>query len=62
MKHLRPVANIPCRAEGLCDNIVNQTQATYCFILTFMRDIVVPIVQPILLIKYQPSNDTTSLE
>lgn len=60
MRHIHPVGAIPQYAEGLCDNITTVTQARYCFVLSFLTDFVVPLVQPIINWKTGPDNDSTT--
>lgn len=60
MRHVHPVGNIPQCAEGLCDNITTVTQARYCFVLSFLTDFIVPLVQPIITWKTTSGTDTTT--
>ncbi len=61
MKHLNTVGKIPryAQGEGLCDNITTTTQARYCFVLMFLTDFVVPLVQPFILWKTSIGGDDT---
>jgi len=60
MRHTHPVGTIPQYAEGLCDNITTVTQARYCFVLSFLTDFVVPLVQPVINWKTGPNTDSTT--
>ena len=62
MKHIRTIGRIPRLAEGLCDNITTVTQARYCFVLSFLTDFIVPIVQPIIFWKTGQEPATTETE
>ena len=55
MRHIRTIGTVPNRAQGLCDNIVGGAQARYCFVLSFLRDVIVPLVLPFLQLKAVPS-------
>jgi hypothetical protein len=51
MKHVRIIGITPRYAEGLCENIVGERQAFFCFLLSFLRDVLVPLVQPFIALK-----------
>ncbi len=59
MKHTRMIGNLPQPAEGLCDNITTTTQARYCFVLSFLTDFVVPLIQPFILWKTNQGAEET---
>lgn len=48
MKHFNRISTIhPIpQAAGLCDNIVGNDQAVLCFVLSLLRDVLVPLLQP----------------
>ncbi len=68
MRHTTSITRIPaCAADtttttgtGLCTNITDSLQARFCFILSFLTDVFVPLVQPFVNLKAGSSTDTTS--
>ncbi|OQC02370.1 MAG: hypothetical protein BWX80_03137 [Candidatus Hydrogenedentes bacterium ADurb.Bin101] len=62
MKHMKPLGTLPqyAQGEGLCDNITTTTQARYCFVLSFLTDFVVPLVQPFILWKTLQDEETAT--
>jgi len=56
MRHTTTITRIPVLAEtapstGLCTNIVDTTQARFCFVLAFLTDVFVPLIQPFVNLK-----------
>ncbi|NLV41156.1 MAG: hypothetical protein GXY15_07995 [Candidatus Hydrogenedentes bacterium] len=48
MRHTLRITRIPAQAQsqGLCDNVVGDLQARFCFVLAFLTDVFVPLVLP----------------
>ncbi len=64
MRHTRSITRIPARAQdtatGLCTDIQDSLQARFCFILAFLTDVFVPLIQPFVNLKAgSDSSDTT---
>ena len=57
MRHNKTITRIPAYAAdtttttGLCTNVVDSLQARFCFILAFLTDVFVPIIQPFVTLK-----------
>ena len=56
MRHTKVITRVPARAEttpatGLCTNIEDSLQARFCFVLAFLTDVFVPLVQPFINLK-----------
>jgi hypothetical protein len=68
MRHTKGISRIPACAQttapttGLCTNVVDSLQARFCFILAFLTDVFVPLVQPFVNLKAgtNSSGDTTT--
>jgi hypothetical protein len=65
MRHTKSITRIPACAQtapatGLCTNIADSLQARFCFILAFLTDVFVPLIQPFVNLKAgSDSSDTT---
>jgi hypothetical protein len=66
MRHTKTITRIPALAQtttapatGLCTNVVDTTQARFCFVLAFLTDVFVPLIQPFVNLK-AGSNSTTA--
>jgi hypothetical protein len=66
MRHTKNITRIPARAQGtgatpaagLCTNIVSDTQARFCFVLAFLTDVFVPLIQPFVSLKTTTTSDS----
>lgn len=64
MRHTKSITRIPACAEtapatGLCTNVVDTMQARFCFVLAFLTDVFVPLIQPFVNLK-AGSTDTAA--
>jgi len=65
MRHTKGITRIPACAQttttptGLCTNITDSLQARFCFILSFLTDVFVPLIQPFVNLKASSSDTTT---
>jgi hypothetical protein len=63
MRHTKSITRIPAYAvdttppTGLCTNIADSLQARFCFILAFLTEVFVPLIQPFVGLK---AGSTTS--
>ena len=57
MRHTKSITRIPVCAQttptptGLCTNITDSLQARFCFILSFLTGVFVPLIQPFVNLK-----------
>ena len=61
MRHLTRISVPACAdsSQGLCTTINDDLQARFCFVLAFLTEVFVPLVQPFIDLK-AGSSETTS--
>ncbi len=67
MRHTKSITRIPACAQttpptgtGLCTNISDSLQARFCFILSFLSEVFVPLIQPFVNLKAGTTSGGTS--